>query len=96
MRRSHSVQLVLSIVQSIWNFPLHLALQFAALVGVAVTLSVLVLRIEFNEVVDTKDRDGCLGGKLKRLELRDGRLEDTCLTVIPHRSFVKVQPDPTN
>lgn len=61
--------------------------QLTALIRVVVTLRILVLRLELDHVVDAQNSDGRLGGKLKRLDLGDGRLENTRLSVIANDTF---------
>ena len=58
----------------------RLSLNVAGSASVGVGLATVGgIRLEFDHVVDTQDRDGGLGGELERLDLRHGRLEHASL-----------------
>ena len=46
---------------------------------------------KLDEVVNSEDCDGCLGGELERFDLGDGGFEDAGLLVVPHHALVEVQ-----
>lgn len=72
-----------------------LTLQSSWLHGILVRLAALLrLWKQFDEVVDTEDGDGGLGGKFKALRFDHGGLVHASLTVISRLAIQQVQTNP--
>lgn len=82
--------------EPIWTNHSLLTLQRSRLHGVLVRLPALLrLREQFDEVVDTKDGDGSLCGKLEALCFNHGGFVHASLTVVSGLAVHQVQTNPT-
>lgn len=61
------------------------------MVSLLVRLLFSSLRLKLDEVVDSEDGDGRLGGELQRLYLRDRGFEDTGQHVVPEGAVGEIQ-----